>query len=42
MSLDIHCNVFADKDDVVRGLICRNINIFVVNGIQGLNNIRIF
>jgi hypothetical protein len=26
---------FADKDDVVRGLICSNYNIFVVNNEQG-------
>jgi len=34
--------LYADKDDVVRGLICRNYNIFVVNNGQGLCNLRIF
>ena len=38
--------LLADKDavvvSVVKGLICRNYNIFVVNSGQGFCNIRIF
>ena len=34
--------LLADQIDVVRGLICRNYNIFVVNNGQGFYNIRIF
>jgi len=34
--------LLADQIDVVRGPICRNYNIFVVNNGQGFCNIRIF
>jgi hypothetical protein len=32
----------ADKDDLVRGLICRNYNIFVVNDRHDFYDIMIF
>jgi len=32
--------LFVDKNDVVRGLICRNYNIFVVDSGQGFCNPR--
>ena len=41
-SLNILCNVFADKGYVVRGINCRTYSIFVVNNEHGFCNIRIF
>jgi len=35
------CNVLADIKVVVRGIICRNNNIIVVNSGQGFSNTRI-
>jgi len=38
----MQCFIFIDKSGVVKGLICRNYNIFVMNNGQCFCNIRIF